>query len=66
LFAEVNGKLVTQGRLSGFSIHGPDGTLIPAIFRQEIDPANGNGVVLHIQGNLPEGAALYYGYGKDP
>jgi sialate O-acetylesterase len=66
LFAEVNGKLVTQGRLAGFSIHGADGKSIPAIYRAQIDPNDGNSVVLHISGKLPEGATLQYGAGRDP
>lgn len=66
LFAEVNGRLVTTGRLSGFSIHGPDGAPLPAIFRAQIDPNDGNAVVLSISGKLPEGATVFYAAGRDP
>ncbi|MBI2687514.1 MAG: sialate O-acetylesterase [Acidobacteria bacterium] len=66
LFAEVNGKLVTVGRLNGFSIHGPDGAQLPAIFRAQIDPRDGNSVVLSISGKIPDGATLQYAAGRDP
>ncbi len=66
LFAEVNGKLTTQGRLAGFSIHGPDGAPVPAIFRAQIDPRDSNAVVLSIGGKLPDGATVQYAAGRDP
>jgi len=66
LFAEVNGKLVTIGRLGGFSIHAPDGAQVPAIFRAQIDPSDGNSVILSISGKLPEGATVHYAAGRDP
>jgi sialate O-acetylesterase len=66
LFAEVNGKLVSVGRLGGFSIHGPDGAQLPAIFRAQVDPRDGNSVLLSISGNLPQGATLHYAAGRDP
>lgn len=66
LFAEVNGKLVTVGRLGGFSIHAPDGTQLPAVFRAQIDPRDGNSVVLSINGKLPDGATVHYAAGRDP
>jgi sialate O-acetylesterase len=65
-FADVNGRLKSDGRISGFSIHGPDGVPQPLIFKARIDPADGSSVLLHIGGKLPDGAALYYGFGKDP
>lgn len=66
LFAEVNGKLVTAGRLTGFSIHGADGAQLPAIFRTQIDPRDGNSVVLSVSGKLPDGATVHYAAGRDP
>ncbi len=66
LFAEVNGKLVAQGRLAGFSIHGSDGAQLPAIFRAQIDPRDGNSVILSISGKLPDGATVHYAAGRDP
>jgi sialate O-acetylesterase len=65
-FEQVNGRLVTAGRVSGFSVHGADGAALPLIFKAEIDPADPTAVLLHIGGKLPEGASLRYGFGKDP
>jgi sialate O-acetylesterase len=65
-FADVNGKLRSDGRLSGFSIHGADGAPLPLIFKMRLDPADPNAVMLHFGGKLPEGAMLRYGFGKDP
>jgi sialate O-acetylesterase len=67
LFAEVNGKLVTQGRLSGFVICDPEGKPLPVVFHQQIDPTDGNAVLLHIgPAALPQGATVRYGLGRDP
>ena len=66
LFAEVNGKLVSIGRLNGFSIHDAKGERVPAIFRSQIDPRDGNSVILSIGGKLPEGATIHYAAGRDP
>jgi Carbohydrate esterase, sialic acid-specific acetylesterase len=65
-FADVNGKLTSDGRLSGFSIHGADGASLPLIFKMRVDPGNPSAALLHIGGKLPEGATLRYGFGKDP
>jgi sialate O-acetylesterase len=65
-FAEVNGKLVHEGALYGFTIHAPDGPPLPLIYRQRVHPQNPNAVQLLIGGKLPEGARLHYGWGKDP
>ena len=46
--------------------HTPDGAEVPLIYKATIDPAEASTVRLHIQGKLPPGAALYYGFGKDP
>ncbi len=65
-FYGVNGRLTAPGRIAGFSIHTPDGAEVPLIYKATIDPAEASTVRLHIQGKLPPGAALYYGFGKDP
>jgi sialate O-acetylesterase len=65
-FADVNGKLTSDGRLSGFSSHGSDGAPLPLIFKMRVDPGNPSAALLHIGGKLPEGATLRYGFGKDP
>ena len=65
-FSDVNGRLRSTGRVSGFSIHGPDGAALPLIFKSRLDPADPSAILLHISGKFPEGATLHYGYGKDP
>lgn len=65
-FNGVNGGLRAPGRLSGFSISaGPGGETIPCIFRQEIDPADANAVLLWIT-DMPEAPHLWHGRGLDP
>jgi len=67
LFAEVNGKLVTTGRLNGFVICDAAGKPLPVVFHQQVDPADGNAVLLHIgPAPLPAGATVRYGAGRDP
>ena len=65
-FSEVNGRLRSRGRISGFSLRKPDGTEIPAFYRARIDPASRKTVVLKFRGELPEDAVLWYGWGLDP
>ncbi len=65
-FYGVNGRLTAPGRIAGFSIHSPDGAEIPLIYKTTIDPAEASTVRLHVQGKVPPGAVLYYGFGKDP
>ena len=65
-FANVTGKLQSEGRVSGFGLYTPAGEWIPAIFRADVDPADGSTILLHVSGKIPEDAVLYYGYGRDP
>lgn len=65
-FSDVNGRLLSEGRISGFSIHQPDGTAVPMIYKARVDPAEASTVLLYLGGKLPENATLHYGYGKDP
>jgi sialate O-acetylesterase len=65
-FSGVNGRLTAPERISGFSIHAPNGAEIPLIYKATIDPAEASTVRLHIQGKIPPGSVLYYGYGKNP
>ena len=64
-FAEVNGKLVHEGRLNGFTLHAPDGTPVPMIYRQRVSAENPQMVELLFGGKLPEGVALHHGAGRD-
>jgi len=65
-FSGVNGRLQSQGPISGFSIHQPDGEWVPLIYKSHVDPAEASTVLLSLQGKLPGGATLWYGFGKDP
>ena len=65
-FADVNERLTSEGRISGFSVHDAAGGAIAAIYKARIDPAEASTVLLYISGKLPPGAALHYGFGKDP
>jgi sialate O-acetylesterase len=65
-FSGVNGRLIAEGRLGGFSLHGPDDTPLSIIYKARLDPADPGAVLLHLQGTLPKDAALWYGRGRDP
>ena len=65
-FSGVNGRLQSEGPIAGFSIHQPDGEWLPLIYKSHVDPAEASSVLLSVQGKLPAGATLWYGFGKDP
>ncbi|HEY3443705.1 MAG TPA: sialate O-acetylesterase [Paludibaculum sp.] len=65
-FAEVNGRLVHKGRLNGFTLHAPDGTPVPMIYRQRVSAQDPNVVELLFGGKLPGGVTLQHGAGRDP
>jgi sialate O-acetylesterase len=70
-FDKINGKLVADGRLNGFSVRRENGEEILCIYDQYINPDNPTEIFLDFQVDwseniLPEGAALWYGYGKNP
>ncbi|MCL4841589.1 MAG: hypothetical protein KJZ79_07110 [Bryobacteraceae bacterium] len=65
-FSSVNHHLRHEGRLNGFTIHDAEGKPAPLIFRQRVLAGSANTVELLFGGKLPEGAAVHYGYGKDP
>ena len=63
-FSEINGQLISEGRISGFSIHDAKGDLIPMIYKARFD---GNDTIqLDLIAKLPAGSTLRYGAGKDP
>lgn len=65
-FTGVNGRLRSEGRISGFSIHSPKGEMLPLIYKVKVDPKNPSSVLLSIGGAIPSGAVLRYGAGRDP
>jgi sialate O-acetylesterase len=65
-YTEVNGKLTSLGRITGFSIANAEGQTLPLIYKTTLDPLDGAAVILHLAGKLPEKATLSYGAGRDP
>ncbi len=65
-FTDVNQRLLSEGRISGFTIHNGDGPPLPLIYKASVDPAEASTVLLFLTGKLPEHASLRYGFGKDP
>jgi sialate O-acetylesterase len=65
-YSEVNGRLLPEGRVSGFSIRDASGQDLCLIYKQEVDLAQPTSVLLSLTGEAPAGARLYYGYGMDP
>ncbi len=65
-FSEVNGRLVHDGRLNGFSLLDSSGAELHLIYRQRVSPEAPNVVELLFQGKLPDDAMLYYGAGRNP
>jgi sialate O-acetylesterase len=65
-FSGVNGRLLSEGPISGFSIHQPNGEWLPLIYKSHVDPAEASTVLLSVKGKLPDDATLWYGFGKDP
>ena len=57
-FDGVNGRLQSEGRIAGFSIHDAQGQPVPMIYKARFDPADGNIIYLHLGGKLPEGATV--------
>jgi len=51
--------------IGGFSIRKPDGTALPLIFDARVGPSQDT-VILKLEGPIPEGSQLWYGYGLDP
>jgi sialate O-acetylesterase len=65
-FDNVNGRLLSDGRIGGFSIRARAGESAPVLYKAIIDPENPNIVDLYISPKLPESAVLWYGVGKNP
>jgi sialate O-acetylesterase len=65
-FSGVNGKLVAEGRLSGFTVHDAAGAVATRLFKAFVDPSDGSTVLLYVQGKPDAILSVHYGYGKDP
>lgn len=64
-FSGVNGRLQSEGRIAGFSIHESGGAEAAMIYKSRVDSAEASSVLLYVQGKLPPNATLWYGHGKD-
>lgn len=65
-FVETNGKLTSKDRINGFTIHGPNGEVLPLIYKQVVDLKDPQSVLLHLVSDPPAGSTLRYGAGKNP
>jgi sialate O-acetylesterase len=65
-FASLNGRLRSDGKVSGFSIHNGAGAPLPIIYAIDIDPADGKSILVRVTDKPAAGAVLRYGYGLDP
>ena len=61
---EVTG-LQPDRHIGGFSIRKSDGKDVPLIFDARVGPSK-DAVILKLTGKVPEGASLWYGWGRDP
>lgn len=64
-FSGVNGKLVSPGQLSGFSLRNASGPN-HNMYCQKVDDTNPNEVLLKIQEPLADDMVLWYGWGIYP
>jgi len=65
-YSDVNGRLESEGRIGGFSIHSPQGEVLSLVYKTIVDPDNPSAILLIFGGKLPDGAVVRYGFGKDP
>ncbi|HZN58973.1 MAG TPA: sialate O-acetylesterase [Planctomycetota bacterium] len=65
-YSEVNGRLLPELRVEGFSIRKKDGSEVRTIYNASVDRSAHDTVVLKLQNPPPEGAVLHYGWGLDP
>jgi sialate O-acetylesterase len=65
-FSSVNGRLVAEGRVGGFSLQGPDLARLPVLYKARLDGTDPNQVLLYVQGAIPKDSRLWYGQGSDP
>ncbi|GMV94775.1 MAG: hypothetical protein AMXMBFR82_45530 [Candidatus Hydrogenedentota bacterium] len=64
-FDTVNGRLTSDGPVTGFSLSDANGNDLHAVFRQRLDPKNPKSIILHA-GTISEDAQLWYGKGLNP
>ncbi len=63
--ASVNGKLLSAGKMWGFSVASPGAKRQPVVFKVTADPANRSALLVHFQGaSADAGLSLYYAKGR--
>ncbi len=62
----VNGELLPEDRVLGFSVRGADGAEVPLIYSAAVDPKSPTDILLKLRSPAPAGATLWYGAGLDP
>jgi sialate O-acetylesterase len=62
----VNGRLLPQERVMGFSLHAANGRQLPILYKASVDPASPSTVLLRLAEPAPTDAVLWYGHGLDP
>ena len=65
-YREVNSRLLPAGEISGFSVRDAEGMDLGLAYRAQVDPNALDTVVLRLNGPLPAGAFLWYGFGPAP
>jgi sialate O-acetylesterase len=65
-FSGVNGRLVAQGRVGGFTLQGPNNTPLPILYKARLDASDPTQVLLDVQGTVPKDSRVWYGQGTDP
>ena len=65
-FTGVNGKLVSQGELSGFSLRNGEGKPCYSMYCQKIDATKPNEIFLKTQEPITDDVVLWYGWGLAP
>ncbi len=65
-YARVNGSLRPREFIGGFSLRTADGKPAPEFYDAVVDPERPNTVLCQFAGDLPAGAQLWYGYGRNP
>lgn len=65
-FNEVNGQLASEGRIHGFVVMNAEGQPLPMIYKSRFDVKDLNAIDLEVVNDLPPGATLRYGLGRNP
>jgi sialate O-acetylesterase len=65
-FSRVNGKLRPGEHIAGFSLQTADGKPGPSFYDTVVDPRQPDSVLCQFAGDLPSGAELWYGHGRNP